>query len=77
MLVKNIALLEIQDEFGMTSLQCAAVKGREKVTQLLVLKGANINTRNKKNSTPLHGAASEGYELIAGMYTFVFCVLYC
>lgn len=50
----------------MTPLQCAAFKGREKVTQLLVLKGANVNSKNKKGSAPLHGAASEGYELIAG-----------
>lgn len=42
------------DEIKATPLHIAAMKGRFKITQMLIDAGANVNARNKDNCTPLH-----------------------
>jgi hypothetical protein len=68
-LCEREANLEARDHFGWTPLSNAIsnaqyVSGQEQIVQLLLKKGANVNSRNDDNNTPLHLAASTASEAI-------------
>ena len=43
----------------------AAWRGHEEVAELLIAKGADVNTKNKDGGTPLHNATWKGHKEIA------------
>ena len=48
-----------------TPLHWAAWRGRKEIAELLIAKGADLNTKNKDGGTPLHNAAWKGHVEIA------------
>jgi len=46
-------------------LHWAAWRGRKEIAELLIAKGADLNTKNKDGGTPLHNAAWKGHVEIA------------
>ena len=50
---------------GITPLHWAAWRGRKEIAELLIAKGADLNTKNKDGGTPLHNAAWKGHVEIA------------
>jgi ankyrin repeat protein len=57
--------VDLKDHRGLTSLNCATIKGDIKLTKLLVEKGgANIEEPSPKGCTPLLYAARGGYHEI-------------
>jgi ankyrin repeat protein len=62
LLADNIDLNEKDDVSGMSALHYAAACGDYSLVKLLLLKGADIKSRDKTHLTPLHCAASEGHE---------------
>ena len=50
---------DLQD--GWTPLQLAAMRGHDSCVQLLVVKGANVNSRDNYGGTAAHKAASNGH----------------
>jgi ankyrin repeat protein/uncharacterized protein YtpQ (UPF0354 family) len=55
------ALVFSRDGLDRTLLQFAAIKGHKEVAELLLAKGAEINSKGTKGETPLHLAASLGH----------------
>jgi len=53
--------VNIQDEYGVTALSFACIKGHFKVADILIKHGADVNLCNRNGSTPLHFAANEGH----------------
>ena len=49
---------------GMTPLAYSAGQGNVKALQTLIDRGANVHTRNKDGTTPLHQAASSGNQVM-------------
>ncbi|MEI6614222.1 MAG: ankyrin repeat domain-containing protein, partial [Chrysiogenales bacterium] len=45
-------------------LSCSALNGQEKVAEILIAKGADVNARNVKKRTPLHNAAGMGHKAV-------------
>ena len=56
--------VDIQDFEGMTVLQCAAIVGDEKIAQLLLDEGANVNLADKRDETALFSAVYGGHLLM-------------
>ena len=48
-----------------TPLHWAAWRGRKEIAELLIAKGASLNTKNNDGGTPLHNAAWKGHVEIA------------
>ena len=44
-----------------TPLHSAAINGHERIIQLLLSHKADVNSRNERESTPLHLASQEGH----------------
>ena len=52
--------------FGTTTpLYLAAGEGHKEIVELLIAKGANVNTKTDEGSTPLHSATANEHENIA------------
>ena len=51
-------LVNKKGEFGWTPLYKAAFKGNKEIAELLVSKGADVNAKDPKGSSPLHISAS-------------------
>lgn len=49
-----------QNEWGQSSLQCAAANGHGQICELLLKAGADPNKANKEGNTPLHWACLMG-----------------
>lgn len=68
LLKSDPALIEARDTDGSTPLHCATWKGHEKVAELLLKEGANVNAVNQNGhwgTTPLHAAAHANQAKIA------------
>jgi ankyrin repeat protein len=58
------------DTNGCTPLHVAAITGHKEVAELLLAKGAKVNTKGDRGNTPLHWAAQQGYaEIVALLLT--------
>ncbi len=53
------------NEFGVTALSWATLRGDTAIAQFLIAKGADVNAKNRDGSTPLHSAAFLGRTEIA------------
>lgn len=59
----------VEDDFGLTALHCAAKKGDRKIVALLLANGARVSpcAENWKGEVPLHYACKYGHAKIAKM----------
>ena len=64
MIDRNKNLIKEKDELGRNLLYLAARNGYYDVTKYLIEKGINVNSTQHNGSTPLHGAAFYGQQLI-------------
>jgi ankyrin repeat protein len=53
--------VNIQDEYGVTALSFACIKGHFKVADILLKRNADVNLCNRNGTSPLHFAANEGH----------------
>ena len=65
-LIKGGAKLHFKDNWGQTPLQVATpeyewTKENIEIAKTLIVKGSNVNVKNKKNFTPLHWSARHGH----------------
>ena len=67
MISKRGNLVEERDEQRRTLLYIACRSGFYDTCKLLLQKGASVNETQRDGSTPLHGAAYFGHELVAGL----------
>ena len=68
LLKSDPSLIDARDTDGSTPLHCATWKGQEKVAELLLQEGANVNAVNQNEhwgTTPLHAAAHANQAKIA------------
>ena len=68
LLKSDPSLIDARDTDGSTPLHCATWKGHEKVAELLLKEGANVNAVNQNGhwgTTPLHAAAHANQVKIA------------
>ena len=68
LLKSDPSLIDARDTDGSTPLHCATWKGHEKVAELLLKEGANVNAVNQNGhwgTTPLHAAAHANQAKIA------------
>ena len=68
LLKSDPSLIDARDTDGSTPLHCATWKGHEKVAELLLKAGANVNAVNENEhwgTTPLHAAAHANQAKIA------------
>ena len=61
------SLVEHRDEYGRTLLYLASISGFYDTCELLLQKGASVNEVQCDGSTPLHGAAFFGQQLVVGL----------
>ena len=66
-IAKDGNIVERRDEHGRTLLYIASKSGFYDTCSLLLQKGAYVNEAQRDGSTPLHGAAFFGHELIVGL----------
>ena len=66
-IVKDGNIVERRDEHGRTLLYIASKSGFYDTCSLLLQKGAYVNEAQRDGSTPLHGAAFFGHELVVGL----------
>ena len=66
-IAKDGNIVERRDEHGRTLLYIASKSGFYDTCNLLLQKGAYVNKAQRDGSTPLHGAAFFGHELIVGL----------
>nr|CAI5860619.1 unnamed protein product [Callosobruchus analis] len=55
------------DDHGFSPLHWAAMKGHNKIVEMLLLRGARVNATNRGDDTPLHLAAAHGHREIVNM----------
>ncbi|XP_050513815.1 integrin-linked protein kinase [Diabrotica virgifera virgifera] len=55
------------DDHGFSPLHWAAMKGYNKIVEMLLLRGARVNATNRGDDTPLHMAAAHGHREIVNM----------
>jgi ankyrin repeat protein len=68
LLAKDPALISARDVDGSTPLHCATWKGHERLVQVLLKHGADVNATNNNDhwgTTPLHAAAHGNQRAIA------------
>jgi ankyrin repeat protein len=68
LLDQNAALISARDAEGSTPLHCATWKGHQRVVELLLSRGADVNACNNNDhwgTTPLHAAAHANQRAIA------------
>lgn len=56
-----------RDDHGFSPLHWAAMKGQNKIVEMLLLRGARVNATNRGDDTPLHLAAAHGHREIVHM----------
>ena len=66
-IAKDSNIVKRRDEHGRTLLYIASKSGFYDTCNLLLQKGAYVNEAQRDGSTPLHGAAFFGHELIVGL----------
>ena len=66
-IAKDGNIVERRDEHGRTLLYIASKSGFYDTCSLLLQKGAYVNEVQRDGSTPLHGAAFFGHELVVGL----------
>ena len=66
-IAKDGNIVKRRDEHGRTLLYIASKSGFYDTCNLLLQKGAYVNEAQRDGSTPLHGAAFFGHELIVGL----------
>ena len=66
-IAKDGNIVERRDEHGRTLLYIASKSGFYDTCSLLLQKGAYVNEAQRDGSTPLHGAAFFGHELVVGL----------
>jgi ankyrin repeat protein len=59
--------VDARDSNGSTPLEQASSWGRFEVAQLLLERGAAVNTRNKAGKSPLDAAVENGHEQVAAL----------
>ena len=59
--IRNINVNVKYDEYGETSLHCAALNGHVEIVRLLLQNGADVKAKSNGGSTPLHWAAKFGH----------------
>ena len=68
LLAQDASLISARDTDGSTPLHCATWKGHERLVQVLLQHGADVNAANNNNhwgTTPLHAAAHANQRAIA------------
>lgn len=68
LLEQDATLISARDTDGSTPLHCATWKGHQRVVELLLTVGADVNARNNNDhwgTTPLHAAAHANQRAIA------------
>jgi ankyrin repeat protein len=68
LLAKDASLIGARDTDGSTPLHCATWKGHERLVQVLLQHGADVNASNNNDhwgTTPLHAAAHANQRAIA------------
>jgi len=59
-----------RDDHGFSPLHWAAKEGHLKIVEMLVQRGARINSTNRGDDTPLHLAAAHGHHEIVHLVSF-------
>jgi len=62
---KDASVIHLKDNLGNSPLHVAAIDGSVPVTELLLLKGADINSANTQLNTPLHLAIMNGNDEVS------------
>jgi ankyrin repeat protein len=66
-LIAEISDVNVSDENGITPFHLAAFGGHKDATELLNLKGANVNAADKKEDSPLLWAEQAGQEEVVDL----------
>lgn len=61
-----------RDDHGFSPLHWAAKEGHLKIVEMLVQRGARINSTNRGDDTPLHLAAAHGHHEIVHLVCVIF-----
>lgn len=64
-----------RDDHGFSPLHWAAKEGHMKIVEMLVQRGARINSTNRGDDTPLHLAAAHGHHEIVHLVSFYYFVM--
>jgi ankyrin repeat protein len=66
-LIAEVSDVNVSDENGITPFHLAAFGGHKDATELLNLKGANVNAADKKEDSPLLWAEQAGQEEVVDL----------